>query len=231
MLLLSREVDYSHCVFIFFIYSFRACVLPKKSIRPVSSVWWREKTGHKAKKLCKHGTMTTKTLYWKAQCDMSVRSRGNSLNLIAFRFISFHRCFSTVKKPQSFNPIRSRRQPNIYLKCIYLTFLPWCVRNYIASNIHTNSGCAVTYTRLFLLFAEMFYPFACWLLLSLSVPYVLCPIYSVFPCSFFYSQSEFISHKDSVLTWHFIQIYARSLHALLLIFLLKTLIYLHMTHE
>lgn len=208
----------------------------QKSIRPVSSVWRREKTGHKAKKLCKHGTMTTKTLYWKAQCDMSVRSRGNSLNLIAFRFISFHRCFSTVKKPQSFNPIRSRRQPNIYLKCIYLTFLPWCVRNYIASNVRTifpiQTLAVLLHTHAyFFLFAEMFYPFACWLLLSLSVPYVLCPVYRVIPCSFFYSQSEFISHKDSVLTWHFIQIYARSLHALLLIFLLKTLIYLHMTHE
>lgn len=109
----------------------------------------------KPKKLCKHGTMTTKTLYRRAYCDTSdVPSLSNSVDhitsspppqpLLPLKIYHHHHRVTPARRQASSataasaaaaadtkalhqftNPIRSHhRQPNIYLKCIYLSILP-----------------------------------------------------------------------------------------------------------
>lgn len=143
---------------------------------------------------------------------------------------------------RSFNPLipfDRTVKPNIYLKCIYLSFLPSCVRNPIVS-------IATVFFFFHFIPAHLSHPnspldpFACWLLLllllllsavALSVPYALCPVFTVIPRIFLRSQSEFISHKHSKYWLGILFKSAPVLYTLYCLYFVKSVIYLHMTHE
>lgn len=128
-----------------------------------------------------------------------------------------------VKNFQSSNPIRSY-QPNIYLKCIYLSILPSYVQNSSASVENLLYFFFSPYT----LISLPFDPF-CLLTIVVVVIGTVCFItrFTVIPSTFcsLSHQSEFISTKHSAFIQYWLGILFKSLnailvHILLLIFLL-----------
>lgn len=126
-----------------------------------------------------------------------------------------------AKNIQSSNPVRSHRQPNIYLKCIYLSFLPSCFGNPIASIAHT-----------FHFFFSSLLPSICLLTIVVSpLSVAVCFMFRLplFPRIFV--KWIYFPHKHFGIDLAFYSNHCRSLYALYCLCFVKSVIYLHMTHE